>query len=165
MLTLHKAAEAGNLAEVQRLLQISEIDALHYEGWSALHYASKNGHVKVVKLLLRSGADPEQPIQFPQWEVEHYPERTEAAPKALHFAVKYGKLDVVKELIDPQWGVDLNSVCTFVFMTEAFIQRSPLVWTCLEKCFFKQGAHLEISATWQCQRGWCSSRSRGRYFS
>lgn len=60
-LSLHRACEAGDYDECERLLKGEEgADAwwqdLDMLGWSALHYAAERGHTKLVKLLLRRGA-------------------------------------------------------------------------------------------------------------
>ena len=58
--TLCDAASRGDAAAVHRLLQFDRaVDAgsSDYDGRTALHLASANGHTPVVKLLLDSGAD------------------------------------------------------------------------------------------------------------
>ena len=55
---LHRAAQDGEVAEVQRLLSLgyqpNEFDEL---GKTPLHYAAERGHLEVIKLLVASGAD------------------------------------------------------------------------------------------------------------
>ena len=55
---LHRAAQDGEVAEVQRLLSVgyqpNEFDEL---GKTPLHYAAERGHLEVIKLLIASGAD------------------------------------------------------------------------------------------------------------
>jgi len=43
---------------VRKLLEAgAEPNAVEYDGWSALHWAARNGHVEVANLLLDVGAD------------------------------------------------------------------------------------------------------------
>lgn len=55
---LHRAAEEGNLARVEELLQrkypVNRFDEL---GKTPLHYAVEGGHLDVVDRLIRSGAN------------------------------------------------------------------------------------------------------------
>ncbi len=56
---LHDAASLGDLAEVKRLLPVSDINRLLGEyNQSALMVASKRGFVDIVDVLLANGADP-----------------------------------------------------------------------------------------------------------
>ena len=59
VIPLHKAAAAGDIAEVKRLLALGFVDvnAKDNDGDTSLHRASYNGHMEVVKLLLAAGAD------------------------------------------------------------------------------------------------------------
>ena len=61
----------------------------------ALHWAAEKGHVDVVKVLIRNGADMNA--------VTDYDMNT-----ALHYAVTNKYVDVVKVLI--QNGIDVNAV-------------------------------------------------------
>jgi ankyrin repeat protein len=55
---LHCAAQQGDVAEVQTLLNVgyqpNEFDDL---GKTPLHYAAEGGHLQVIELLIASGAD------------------------------------------------------------------------------------------------------------
>lgn len=56
--TLHSAAQAGDLQQVQALLASGiDANAVDGEGNTALHLAAFNGHLDVVKALLAAGAD------------------------------------------------------------------------------------------------------------
>ena len=54
------AVKADNTAEAVKLIG-KGADAnsrISPNGWSALHYAARNGNVEIVKTLLKAGADP-----------------------------------------------------------------------------------------------------------
>ncbi len=57
--TIYRAAEQGDVAEVERLL-IEDAECLNRpgnDGWTALHWAAAGGHADVARLLLSRGAD------------------------------------------------------------------------------------------------------------
>ena len=55
---LHLAAECGNLAMVQALIDGgATVDLINDEGTTALFFAAHHGHANVVKALLNAGAD------------------------------------------------------------------------------------------------------------
>ena len=74
---LHEAAKTGRLDEVQALLDEGHnpgaIDPRF--GLTPLHYAVRNGHVQVAKLLMQHGASLDAPssqgITARQWASEH----------------------------------------------------------------------------------------------
>lgn len=56
--SFHKAASEGDYDKVKYFLD-SGIDVnVRKSGWTALHWAVIKSHVKIVKLLLENGADP-----------------------------------------------------------------------------------------------------------
>jgi len=58
--SLMAAVKADNTEEAKKLIQ-KGADAnsrVSPTGWSALHYAARNGNVEIVQLLLNAGADP-----------------------------------------------------------------------------------------------------------
>jgi hypothetical protein len=58
--SLMAAVKADNTAEAVKLIG-KGADAnsrISPNGWSALHYAARNGNVEIVKTLLKAGADP-----------------------------------------------------------------------------------------------------------
>jgi ankyrin repeat protein len=56
---LLEAAIKGHTETIRTLLESKETDvnACDSEGMTALHFASKNGHIKIVKRLLANGAE------------------------------------------------------------------------------------------------------------
>ncbi|KAI9041198.1 ankyrin repeat domain-containing protein [Aspergillus affinis] len=56
---LHKASDKGYPGVVRQLLKHEDpmVDAIDRDGWTALHYASRNGDRETVGLLLGKGAD------------------------------------------------------------------------------------------------------------
>lgn len=52
------AAQTGDLERVQKLLSDGRcVNAADQAGYTALHYAARNGHLNVCKLLLQQNAD------------------------------------------------------------------------------------------------------------
>ena len=93
---LIRAVKARNIVECRRLIEtgganVNENDRGWYER-TALHWASYNGHLDVVRLLLTEGAD----ITIADnngWT-------------ALHYASMFGHLDIVRLLLTE--GADIN---------------------------------------------------------
>ena len=58
--SLMTAVKADNTEEAKKLIEKSADPNSRTSptGWSALHYAARNGNVEIVSLLLKSGADP-----------------------------------------------------------------------------------------------------------
>ena len=55
---LHAAIE-GDLEKLPSLIQAhSDVNHQDDDGWTALHFAAQNRHLKIVDLLLKSGANP-----------------------------------------------------------------------------------------------------------
>jgi ankyrin repeat protein len=87
------AASSGDLARVQQILARSNGQAVHsngrggFTGHSPLHYASRAGHIEIVKLLLSNNADPNR-------------QTTAGGATALHRAAFSGHLQIVKLLLD-----------------------------------------------------------------
>ncbi|KAK4004978.1 hypothetical protein OUZ56_006704 [Daphnia magna] len=81
------AALNGDLDRLSKLLQNIKADTLDTSGYSSLHYASRAGHLKVVKYLVTHGADVNLPTRSNQ-----------SSP--LHRASQQGHLAVVKFLLD-----------------------------------------------------------------
>ncbi|KAJ3278534.1 Ankyrin repeat domain-containing protein 39 [Borealophlyctis nickersoniae] len=56
--SLHGGAHRGDLERVRALLKKSNVDDRDTVGYTALHYASRQGHQDVCKALMDAGADP-----------------------------------------------------------------------------------------------------------
>ena len=57
-LSIHKAAEAGNIEAVkQHLAAGADVNAKLDRGYTALHYAAHEGHKEIAQLLIAAGAD------------------------------------------------------------------------------------------------------------
>lgn len=85
------AAFHGSFDLVQYLIEKRQVE-INKPGWSALHYAATNGHLKIVTYLLDKNAyvDPESPN----------------GTTALMMAARGGHIEVVKLLLDR--GADLS---------------------------------------------------------
>jgi ankyrin repeat protein len=86
-------------------------------GWSALHYAARNGNVEIVQLLLKSGADPNyagsmdgqpnaplKPLVLAQVSLEIV---TQIPPSQIEEKLRANGLDdpaLVKSMKDPKAG-------------------------------------------------------------
>ena len=56
-ISIHKAAEAGNIEAVKKHLAAgADVNATH-GGWTPLHYSASAGHKEVAKLLIVEGSD------------------------------------------------------------------------------------------------------------
>ena len=84
----------GDLNRLSMLLQKVKADAVDSSGYSSLHYASRAGHLEVVKYLVAHGANVNLPTRSNQ-----------SSP--LHRACQQGHLLVVKFLL--QKGADAGS--------------------------------------------------------
>jgi hypothetical protein len=94
---LHKAAQAGNVSTIRKLLQDgADKAALTDRKWTALHYAAEGGHVEAVCSLIEAGLPVDQ--------------RTSAMgggwATALYLAAKEGHAAAAKALIDRGAGVE-----------------------------------------------------------
>ena len=92
MSELIDAIESGDIAEVEKLIS-SGGPNIDIDGYTALIIASDVGNINIVKLLIKSGADPN--LTF-----------LEGGENALYYAIFGGHTEVVKLLINA--GADVN---------------------------------------------------------
>jgi uncharacterized protein len=93
---LSQAADAGNVSEVNRLLEQGvEVNAQDNDGATALMLASQNGHLNVVKALLEKGADVNA--------------KANEGETALMVACDRGHMEVVKALLDKNADVNVKA--------------------------------------------------------
>src|SRR5689334_21144980 len=95
------ACEKGKISTVRRLLADNP-DLVHatnaavpHGGWTGLHSAAQHGHVNLVRLLLKHGADP----NAREAGDNTYP---------LHWAAANRHIDVVRALLDA--GGDVHGI-------------------------------------------------------
>ncbi|KAJ3125848.1 hypothetical protein HK098_008161 [Nowakowskiella sp. JEL0407] len=55
--SIHGLVHSGNFASVSRILQSDNVNSRDSAGYSPLHYASRQGHVEIAKLLISFGAN------------------------------------------------------------------------------------------------------------
>ncbi|XP_046852481.1 ankyrin repeat domain-containing protein 39-like isoform X2 [Xenia sp. Carnegie-2017] len=92
------AAMNGDEARVQKHLEKNSCpDIVDSAGYTALHYAARNGHIDVCRLLLRHGANPNCETRAGR-----------ATP--LHRAAYGGHLEIVKLLVQYQAKLDLADI-------------------------------------------------------
>ncbi len=115
---LSRAAQAGNLAEVKRLLAAGANPNPPTTGFemSPLGLAAQAGHVDVITVLLDAGANPEQESGITDWTALMHAVHTEQREairlllsrthpgkenltRALDMAAAYGLPDVVRDLL------------------------------------------------------------------
>jgi ankyrin repeat protein len=79
----------GTLKVVEHLIKECKvnIETIKTDSWTALHLASRNGHLDVVKCLVKVGSAKTGVMTKTGWSV-------------LHLASRYGHLKVVQYLID-----------------------------------------------------------------
>ena len=95
---LMDAIRARNLSAIGHIIDAGiDLNALNSAGYTALHWAARNGHTDVVKLLVNKGA---------KLDILNKDGNT-----ALHLAARNGRIDVVKLLVDQVGaGLDLNAL-------------------------------------------------------
>jgi serine/threonine-protein phosphatase 6 regulatory ankyrin repeat subunit B len=119
-----QAVEIGETAKVNWLIEGGvNVNAKNYWGETALFIASREGHIKIVKLLIENGADVNTQILVDEHRGQkYYSTALEEASQEGHAEVvkllitagglieasKYGQIELVKQLIEE--GVDVNVV-------------------------------------------------------
>ncbi|KAK2142032.1 hypothetical protein LSH36_1002g01000 [Paralvinella palmiformis] len=95
------AARRGNLEEVQQCLgrRNSDVNATNITNLSAIHLATKEGHIEVVRELLHQNANVNQ--------------TTPKGNTPLHIAAMHGQTDVTKLLLEN--GAHINAKSKFGF--------------------------------------------------
>ena len=64
-IALHEAAKRGDHRVVRELLRAkTSPEAADFDGWLPLMFAAQNGHTECVRLLLKSGADPDWNLAY-----------------------------------------------------------------------------------------------------
>lgn len=93
---LLEAAQFGNMAAVLRLLKIgAEPNTVGQGGLTSVHWAVRNGHLRVLEALLMSGANPDA--------------QTNEGDTALHAAAVRGQKKLVQALIHAGADVDIGN--------------------------------------------------------
>jgi hypothetical protein len=83
---LIEAADKGDLERVQDALYLgAKVNAINEYGWTALHYAVKQGHTEVIRVLVENGVDV---------NLGHSNGRT-----SLHCAIQEGYVEIVALLL------------------------------------------------------------------
>lgn len=120
-----RAASYGFVAEVEKGKEFCDISLLDFNGYSALHWATRNGRVKVMEILIKSGADLE--------------ETSACGQHCIHLAANYIKEKALQLLIDKGCEVDATDAAG----------NTALHWSCrrgvnlLVKPLLTAGADLE----------------------
>lgn len=120
-----RAASYGFVKEVEAGKEFCDISLQDFNGYNALHWATRNGRVKVMDLLIKSGADIE--------------EVTACGQHCIHLAANYIKEKALKLLIDKGCEVDATDAAG----------NTALHWACrrgvnlLVKPLLDAGADLE----------------------
>ena len=93
---LLKAVMENKFDDVKKALDNgADVNAKDIDGWTALIWASENGHTKIVEMLLDKGADVNA--------------ISGSSISALHFASNQGHIDIVKMLLDKGAKVDAKT--------------------------------------------------------
>jgi FtsZ-binding cell division protein ZapB len=130
---LHYCAINGLTTSVKRLLSICNINVNVKDdlfGWTPLHWAARNNHVEIARLLLQNGAEVnaksndgnggQTPLHWAAWnghvDILHLlvenganlEAQDDVGRRALHSAADHGRLPFIQELIS-RYHVDINA--------------------------------------------------------
>lgn len=132
--SLHHAAEDGDVARLQLLLERGEgrclLDRFDSDlSWTPLHEAANEGHCEAAQLLIGAGADPNRV----------YEDRI--GDTAIYLAARNGHLDMVKLLLangaDPTLQLGLNSSALDVARGPT---SKPELLECIEESLRQRGS-------------------------
>ena len=131
--SLHSAAEAGDVTEIESLLALGfSIDRRDGAGATPLMVAADNGKLQAVKCLLKQGADPSL--------------QDNSGWNLLHFASEGGNPEVIELMLNHVSSIDsINKTGITPLMIAAFTDKLQAV-----KSLLKQGADPSL----QENRGW-----------
>lgn len=131
---LMKASKDGNIEQVKQLVNEKSIDKISAYGWTALMFASGEGHEDIVKLLLEKGANP----NIRSGEIPAHFETTGDMPSttALGTAIEHNHISVAKILMDNGALIDRYSIA----------QMGATGDIGLAKLMLKKGADLDTSS-------------------
>uniref|UniRef100_A0A3Q3XPW3 SOCS box domain-containing protein n=1 Tax=Mola mola TaxID=94237 RepID=A0A3Q3XPW3_MOLML len=94
-LPLHRVAYHGHILALERLIPVTEQDAVKESGMSPLHSAAAGGHAHCVEMLLKAGYDPNFMLH-PRVRSNYDDERR----SALYFAVANNDLQCTRLLLE-----------------------------------------------------------------
>jgi ankyrin repeat protein len=100
-----RAAAAGNVNRVRKLLDAGVDVNAFFKGGNALIFSAKEGRTRVVRLLLERGADPSTKTRTGKYAGNSLPLH------ALALAAEHGHLEIVRMLI--RAGAEVNNSITF----------------------------------------------------
>lgn len=131
---IHDTAANGDLEKVRALIQNDPdlVFSKDDKGYTPLHWAAKNGHMDVARLLLAKKAEinaktnigwtplheaadggQKDLVKFLLTNNANVNERTARGYTALHFAASKGYIDVAELLLD--YGANVNARCNLGF--------------------------------------------------
>ncbi|TGO35056.1 hypothetical protein BHYA_0172g00190 [Botrytis hyacinthi] len=128
MVALHTAVTFGQTHRVVQILKKKNLEISSYteiDGLSALHLAAKDGHLKIVKILLNYGASVDVPTSMHPTHVTRTNLFGLECVTSFHLAVANGHLNVARFLED--YGADINKPDTKSGITPLHSSTAQLV--------------------------------------
>ena len=99
-ISIHIFASAGEpYAIKQHLISGTDPNALDKSGFTPLHYAAREGHARIVEMLIAAGANVNANVGMPEGGSETNAEGGSEGWTPLHEASSYGRYDATKLLI------------------------------------------------------------------